>query len=177
MQSRGDCGRLAPSLLPVAVLAARRAGMCADEHAGDLLACTVTLHRVMENYMHIYAQTSMRDYQDQEMSTAIWAMGTLGRSNEALLEACAQEAMRRGFETFAPQAISNFVWGFAVLGYCNNAFLTVRPLLRGPPPSSAFCPVQACEPCSPACPAPLLTHRHRGFWSAQAAAQHSPGGP
>lgn len=84
-------------------------------------------------------QSSMRDYQVQEMSTAIWAMATLGRSSEALLEACAQEALRRGFETFAPQAISNFVWGFAVLGYCNNAFLSVRcapgsPRRRRPPP-------------------------------------------
>ena len=75
-------------------------------------------------------QSSMRDYQVQEMSTAIWAMATLGRSSEALLEACAQEALRRGFETFAPQAISNFVWGFAVLGYCNNAFLSVRCAAR-----------------------------------------------
>ena len=84
-------------------------------------------------------QSSMRDYQVQEMSTASWAMATLGRSSEALLEACAQEALRRGFETFAPQAISNFVWGFAVLGYCNNAFLSVRcapgsPRRRRPPP-------------------------------------------
>ena len=73
-------------------------------------------------------QSSMRDWQDQEMSTAIWAMASMGRSREGLLEACAAEAMRRGFQTFAPQAVSNFVWGFATLGYCNNAFLTVRCL-------------------------------------------------
>ena len=60
------------------------------------------------------------------MSNMVWAMATLGRSRSILLQRCAEEALRRGFSRYAPQAISNLVWGFAQLEYCNDAFLTVR---------------------------------------------------
>ena len=66
------------------------------------------------------------------MSNMVWAMATLGRERRVLLEHCAAEALRRGFASYAPQAISNLVWGFAQLGYCNEAFLTVRGLAGHP---------------------------------------------
>ena len=138
---------MAPLPLPGAVLAADARPWRAEQHAG--LSGPGDEHRHLGPALIMRGpgvQSSMRDYQVQEMSTAIWAMGTLGRSSEALLEACAQEALRRGFETFAPQAISNFVWGFAVLGYCNNAFLSVR-CARGSPRRPRPPPVQhtACQ--------------------------------
>ena len=85
------------------------------------------------------------------MSNIVWAMATLGRSRHALLERCAQEALRRGFASYAPQAISNLVWGFATLEYCNVPFLTVRR------PSACGLPCRrlpaccACSLCHCAC--------------------------
>ena len=74
------------------------------------------------------------------MSNMVWAMATLGRSRSVLLERCAAEALRRGFSRYAPQAISNLVWGFAQLDYCNAPFLTVRGLFPRPPlPLQAPC--------------------------------------
>ena len=75
----------------------------------------------------------MQEWQEQEMSNMVWAMATLGRDRPVLLERCAEEALRRGFSPYAPQAISNLVWGFAQLNYCNAPFLTVRALLPGRP--------------------------------------------
>ena len=71
-------------------------------------------------------QTDWKDWQAQEMSNVTWAMATLERPQNDILEGIASEALRRRFEDFAPQAISNLVWGFAQLGYCNSAFLTVH---------------------------------------------------
>lgn len=76
-------------------------------------------------------QTHIATWQEQEISNAVWAMATLSRPDEGLLETMARDAMRRGMSAFVPQAISNLVWGFAVLEYNNNPFMLVFP---SPPP-------------------------------------------
>ena len=57
------------------------------------------------------------------MSNVVWAMATLQRRSTRLCEAIAEEALKRGMSVFAPQAISNMVWGFAVLDYNHPAFM------------------------------------------------------
>ena len=64
------------------------------------------------------------------MSNAVWAMATLQRRSTALCEAIAGECLERGMAVFAPQAISNMVWGFAVLDYNHPAFMKVCPERR-----------------------------------------------
>ena len=103
------------------------------------------------------------------MSNMVWAMATLGRSRSALLERCAEEALRRGFSRYAPQAISNLVWGFAQLEYCNDAFLTVReesslqtaPVF-GKLPTHCFSGPMPCMHDVPFCPPTVMpaTMRH-----------------
>lgn len=90
-------------------------------------------------------QTDWKIWQAQEMSNVTWAMATLERPQNDILEGIAREALRRGFKLFAPQAISNLVWGFAQLGYCNAAFLTVHAdALTASNP--ALLPVSQCTP-------------------------------
>lgn len=55
----------------------------------------------------------------------VWAMATLSRSDDQLLETMARDVLRRGMNAFVPQAISNMVWGFAVLEYSNTPFMLV----------------------------------------------------
>ena len=73
------------------------------------------------------AQTQVETFQEQEISNVVWAMATLSRSDEQLLETMARDVLRRGMAAFVPQAISNMVWGFAVLEYSNNPFMLVTP--------------------------------------------------
>lgn len=60
------------------------------------------------------------------MSNTAWAMATLSLPNLRLCDLIAEEAVSRGLETFAPQAVSNIVWAFAVLEFNNHAFMSVR---------------------------------------------------
>ena len=73
------------------------------------------------------AQTHIVTWQEQEISNVVWAMATLSRFDERLLEIMARDALRRGMSAFVPQAVSNMVWGFAVLEYNNNPFMLVSP--------------------------------------------------
>jgi hypothetical protein len=73
------------------------------------------------------AQTHIVTWQEQEISNVVWAMATLSRSDERMLDRMARDALRRGMSAFVPQAVSNMVWGFAVLEYNNNAFMLVSP--------------------------------------------------
>jgi hypothetical protein len=65
-------------------------------------------------------------WDEQEMSNTVWAMATLSHPKLQLCEAIADEAVRRRLDTFAPQAISNLVWGFANLEFNHGPFMSVR---------------------------------------------------
>ncbi len=84
------------------------------------------------------AQSDLSQWQDQEMSNAVWALAALQRPSPALCDCLAAEALRRGLPSFSAQAISNMVWGFAVLEYSHAPFLQARPTFFLPSSASPF---------------------------------------
>ena len=59
-------------------------------------------------------QLKPEDFADVEVSNIIWATGSMGiRSHLHVMRAFADEMLRRGLDSFIPQAIANVSWGFA----------------------------------------------------------------
>ena len=97
------------------------------------------------------------------MSNAVWAMATMARRHEALQGLVAAEAVRRGMGASAPQAVSNLVWGFAVLEHSCPPFMQARScmhdLLLGVPSGPSGRPCLARLRCSEGSGLPCSTQQ------------------
>ena len=81
--------------------------------AGDVLWTGLVTH----------CTTRASEMNAQELANTVHGFAKAGRRDPALLDAIAEEAVRRGLREFAPQGLANTAWAYATAGHAAPALL------------------------------------------------------